>query len=284
MALANPSMLVRRALRLTASMEAPLSMCLLLQQHHHHQSLARRAFHTSPPTLKKRKIAPAANSPPRSAHAPSLSSSSSSSSSHPATTTLAPNPEEPLDFSSLHAAFSPHDIHFKNQLQTILHGGRFNSDSLGALPVSVKSADDGTLKTFPLRELAQVVPRTGRTISLLVNDREYIKPIMSAVQSSKDFNQQPQRSEDNDLELLMKVELERKDDLARQVKDAVQGWREKIRQARTRHDKVLKGWAKDKTVLKDVVRLAERELQKVQDKKMKEIDAEEARALKQLER
>lgn len=254
-------------------------MCLLQQQHHHQQSLARRAFHTSPSTLKKRKIAPAANSPPRSAHAPS----SSSSSSHPATT-LAPNPEEPLDFSSLHAAFNPHDIHFKNQLQTILHGGRFNSDSLGALPVPVKSADDGTLKTFPLRELAQVVPRTGRTISLLVNDREYIKPIMSAVQSSKDFNQQPQRSEDNDLELLMKVELERKDDLARQVKDAVQGWREKIRQARTRHDKVLKGWAKDRTVLKDVVRLAERELQKVQDKKMTEIDAEEARALKQLER
>ncbi|KAG5928440.1 hypothetical protein E4U42_000643 [Claviceps africana] len=273
MALAMPSVLVRRALRLTALTEISISSSPTQQQQF--QLLARRAFHTSPPTHKKRKLAPAANSPPRSSH-----SAPSSSSNPPA----APNPEDPLDFSSLRAAFAPHDTHFKAQLQTILHGGRFNPDSLGALPVPVKSGPDGTPASFPLRELAQVVPRSGRTISLLVNDREYIKPIMSAVQSSKDYNQQPQRSEDNDLELLMKVELERKEDLARRLKDAAQGWREKIRLARTRHDKVLKGWAKDGTVLRDVVRMAERELQKVQDGKMKEIDGEETRALKQLEK
>ncbi|KAG5972804.1 hypothetical protein E4U56_005680 [Claviceps arundinis] len=286
MALSSRSLLVRRAFGLTASVEAPISISIprqqkQQQQQQQRQSLA-RAFHTSSPTFKKRKVAPASNSPPRS---------SNNTSSSPGSTAekIEPNSEDPLDFSSLHAVFAATDAHFKAQLQTVLHGGRFNPDNLGALPVSIKPSEEAngghkTTTTFPLRELAQVVPRSGRTISLLVNDREYIKPIMSAVQSSKDYNQQPQRSEDNDLELLMKVELERKDDLIRRVKEVAQGWKEKIRQGRSRHDKVLKGWAKKGTILKDVAHKAEKELQKVLDEKMKEIAAEEAQALKQLEK
>ncbi|KAG6058976.1 hypothetical protein E4U17_007198 [Claviceps sp. LM77 group G4] len=285
MALSSRSLLVRRVFGLTASVEAPILVSTPRQQKQQQQQQRQflaRAFHTSSPTFKKRKAAPASNSPPRN-------SNNTSSSPGPAAEKSAPNPEDPLDFSSLHAVFAATDAHFKAQLQTVLHGGRFNPDNLGALPVSVKPSEEAngahkTTTTFPLRELAQVVPRSGRTISLLVNDREYIKPIMSAVQASKDYNQQPQRSEDNDLELLMKVELERKDDLIRRVKEVTQGWKEKIRQGRSRFDKTLKGWAKKGTVLKDVAHKAEKELQKVLDEKMKEIAAEEAQALKQLER
>ncbi|KAG5935254.1 hypothetical protein E4U60_003276 [Claviceps pazoutovae] len=275
MALSSRSLLVRRFFGLTASVEAPISISIpRQQQQQQRQFLAPRAFHTSPPTFKKRKVA---------------GSNNTSSSPESAAEKSAPNPEDPLDFSSLLAVFAATDAHFKAQLQTVLHGGRFNPDNLGALPVTVKPSEEAngahtTTTTFPLRELAQVVPRSGRTISLLVNDREYIKPIMSAVQASKDYNQQPQRSEDNDLELLMKVELERKEDLIRRVKEVTQGWKEKIRMGRSRHDKVLKGWAKKGTVLKDVAHKAEKELQKVLDEKMKEITAEEAQALKQLER
>lgn len=183
------------------------------------------------------------------------------------------------------AAYSPIDTHFKSQFQTVLHGGRFNPNALGALPVTVKpESGSADATSFPLRELAQVVPRSGRTISLLVHDREYIKPIMSAVQSSPEFNQQPQRSEDNDLELLLRVELERKDELVKRVKEAAQGWRDRVRQARTKHDKLLKEWKKTGAVLPDVVKRAEKELQKVQDTKMKEIDGEEAQTIKGLER
>ncbi|UKZ75394.1 hypothetical protein TrVFT333_003078 [Trichoderma virens FT-333] len=194
-----------------------------------------------------------------------------------------PNPEDPLDFSSVTAAYVSIDAHFKAQLQAVLHGGRFNPDALGALAIAIKD-DDGSKVSFPLRELAQIVPRSGRIISLLVNERDYLKPIMSAVQASKDFNQQPQRSDDNELELLLKVEMERKDDLVRRVKDACQGWRDRVRQARTKHEKALKDWKKSGTVLPDVVRKADKELQKLQDKKMKEIDGEEAQVIKQLSR
>ena len=147
--------------------------------------------------------------------------------------------------------------------------------------LAVKSA--GAAETFPLRELAQVVPRPGRAVSLLVHERAFVKPIMSAVQASREFNQQPQRG-DSDLELLMRVEPERREDLVRRVRDNTQAWKDRVRQARARHDKALKAWLKDGTVLPDVVRRAEREVQRAQDAKMREIEAEEATGLKQLER
>ncbi|KAK7223707.1 hypothetical protein V2G26_011710 [Clonostachys chloroleuca] len=105
---------------------------------------------------------------------------------------------------------------------------------------------------------------------------------MSAVQASPDYNQQPQRSEDNDLELLLKVEMERKEDVARRVKEATQLWRERVRAARTKHEKHIKDWQKKKTITTDLARKADKELQKLQDKKMKEIDGEEAKAIKSL--
>lgn len=237
----------------------------------------RRCFSSSPALLKKRKIAAASNSPSAKAAA-----GNANKAEHDAAGDAAqPNPEDPLDMSSVVEAYATIDAHFKAQLAGMAHGGRFNPANLGSLPVAVRDAEAGD-GSFPLRELAQVVPRSGRTISLLVHDKAYIKPIMSAVQSSREFNQQPQRSDDNELELLLKVELERRDDVVRRVKDAVQLWRDRVRQARSRHEKLLKEWRKTGAMLPDVVKRAEKELQKVQDKKMKEIDQEETQIIRQL--
>ncbi|PNP83349.1 hypothetical protein FNYG_03671 [Fusarium nygamai] len=238
-----------------------------------------RAFSTSPSLLKKRKITAPSNSP-NSANAKAAAGSMNKAEFDTAKVPM-PDPEDPLDFTAVIAAYAPIDAHFKTQLAGMIHGGRFNPTNLGSLPVPMKD-HDGNDVTFPLRELAQVVPRSGRAISLLVNDKEYIKPIMSAVQASREFNQQPQRSEDNELELLLKVELERKDDVERRIKETVQHWKDRIRNARSRHEKTLKDWKKSGTVLPDIVKKAEKELQKVQDKKMKEIDQEEAHTIRQL--
>ncbi|KAF5537430.1 UDP-glucuronosyltransferase 2C1 microsomal [Fusarium mexicanum] len=238
-----------------------------------------RAFGTSPSLLKKRKITAPSNSP-NSANAKAAAGSMNKAEFDTAKVPM-PDPEDPLDFTAVIAAYAPIDAHFKTQLASMIHGGRFNPTNLGSLPVPMKD-HEGNDVTFPLRELAQVVPRSGRAISLLVNDKEYIKPIMSAVQASREFNQQPQRSEDNELELLLKVELERKDDVERRIKETVQHWKDRIRNARSRHEKTLKDWKKSGTVLPDIVKKAEKELQKVQDKKMKEIDQEEAQTIRQL--
>ncbi|CEJ88981.1 hypothetical protein VHEMI04948 [[Torrubiella] hemipterigena] len=225
-----------------------------------------RLLSQSLPTLRKRRNDPEDEQP--------TSKSSSAADSAP---------EDPLDFSSLISAYAPIDTHFRAQLSTIAHGGRFNPDHLGSLNVPVK-VDGEDMGSFPLRELAQVVPRSGRTISLLVNDREYIKPIMSAVQSSPDFNQQPQRSEDNDLELLLRVEMQRKDEVLRRIKETAQAWRDRVRQARAKHDKQIKDWKKAGTILPDVAKRADKELQKLQDKKIKEIDGEETQTVRALDR
>lgn len=236
-----------------------------------------RFFTTSSALYKKRKIAAASNSPKFNEPVQSTSNHEVPSSKGGPQAT----PEDPLDFSSVTAAYGPIDAHFKTLLAGMVHGGRFNPTNLGSLPVAVKDASEGDA-SFPLRELAQVVPRSGRTISLLVHDKAYIKPIMSAVQSSREFNQQPQRSPDNELELLLKVELERKDDVTRRIKETVQQWRERIRQARTKHEKLLKDWKKTGAVLPDIIKKADKELQKVQDKKMKEIDQEEQQTIRQV--
>lgn len=204
------------------------------------------------------------------------------------TTTTAPGPErpDPLDLRPLEAAYAELEGRFKSQLQKLLRGGRFEPETLGQLRVPLKAAAGGATEptSFRLRELAQVVPRSGRSLSLLVNDRAYIKPIMSAVQASGQFNQQPQRADDNPLELLLRVEPERRPELARRLKETTAEWRQRVREARARLDRALKEARKSGLVLPDAARRADRELQKLQDKKMREIDADEAHALKQLER
>lgn len=173
--------------------------------------------------------------------------------------------------------------HYEAELQKILHGGAFNLSALAALPVHVKGTTSASTSNsssnnnntadgvFPLGELAQVVPRGARTISLLVNDRAYIKPIMSAVQSSPEFNQQPQRADDNDLELVLRVAPQRRDEVALKIRDAAQEWREHVRNTRTKWEKVVKTWRRDHLLLKDVqVRVAQ-QIQKNQDIEMGKI-------------
>jgi ribosome recycling factor len=190
-----------------------------------------------------------------------------------------PNPEQPLDFSDVLSRWAAIDEFHNDIVKKMRSGGRFNPDAIGNVPVQ---PDKKSPETFALHELAQVVPRSGRTISLLVHEKEYIKPIISAIQASPDFNQQPQRSEDNELELILKVELEKKEEMVKRLKESCQAWRLKIRQAKSKRDKVTDKWRKSKAVLVDVAKKADTDLQKLQDKKMTEIDKIEEQAQRQL--
>lgn len=166
-------------------------------------------------------------------------------------------------------------------LKKLKAGGRFNPDLIGQVRVQPDRKDGGA--SYPLRELAQIVPKGGRTISILVHEAESIKPIMSAIQASKEFNQQPQRDPDNELELVLKMELEKREDVVKRVKAVCHEWRERVRQVRQKRDKVHAAWKKDGLLLPDVKRKADTELDKVIKAKMSEIDAAEKEALKAAE-
>ncbi|KAI0966480.1 ribosome recycling factor [Xylaria arbuscula] len=187
-----------------------------------------------------------------------------------------PSPDEPLNFADVESRLSKHTEHFKALLKQ-QSGAKFDADVIGALRVAT---DKKTGETYPLRELAQVVPRGGRAVSLLVHEADYVKPIMSAVQASPQFNQQPQRDADNELELILKIEPEKREDVVKRVKGSAHEWRERVRAVRQKRDKLHATWKKDGLMGPDLKRTADKELEKVIKAATAEIDEAEKNALK----
>ncbi|KAK1624957.1 ribosomal recycling factor [Colletotrichum phormii] len=193
-----------------------------------------------------------------------------------------PDPTDPLNFADVASRFASLSSHHTEILKKLQSGDRFSPDAIGALAIQPDRKDPST--TYPLRELAEIVPRPGgRTVSLLLHDKDYVKPVMAAVQASPDFNQQPQRDPDNEFELVLKVEATNKDVVVRRAKDAAQAWRDKMRVATEKRKKLHAKWEKEKSIVPDLKRRADKELQKVQDKEMKVVDAAEQQTVKKLQ-
>lgn len=201
----------------------------------------------------------------------STSPSSADDAGHPS-----PNPDDPHNFADVTSRFSKLSERYKGELKQFRQGGKSNPDVIGALLVPSRDGE-----TFPLRELAQVVPRGGRTISLLVNDKSFVKPVMSAIQASNMFNQQPQRDPENELELLLKLEMERPEEVAKRLKELCHRWRERVREVKTKRDKVIAAWGKDNIVTKDVKHKLSTELMDLVKKELADIDKAEAQAIAQ---
>lgn len=191
-----------------------------------------------------------------------------------------PSPDEPLNFADVESRLRKHAEHFKAALKKLQTGARFDPDVIGGLRVTV---DKKSGEAYPLHELAQVVPRGGRTVSLLVHDGEYVKPIMSAVQGSPQFNQQPQRDPDNELELVLKVEAEKPEDLVKRIKAVAHEWRERIRAVRQKRDKLHVTWKKDGTLGPDLKRTADKDLDKLIKAAIAEVDDAEKATVKAAE-
>ncbi|AEO53890.1 hypothetical protein MYCTH_2075565 [Thermothelomyces thermophilus ATCC 42464] len=201
---------------------------------------------------------------------------SSSSSSQPNNGSRAGEADgpDPFDFGDLQAAFDRAEKRFGEELKKLRAGGRSNADAIGAIPVQPDKRSPQT--TFPLRELATVAPLGGRRWSILAFEEASVKPIISAVQRSDGFGgQQPQRSADNPLELTVTVEPERADALARRAKDLCQAWRTRVRDDAHRRAELHKKWRADGLLLADDLHRLKEKLQKLQDERMRGIQAKE---------
>jgi ribosome recycling factor len=187
-----------------------------------------------------------------------------------------PNPEDPFDFADVEYGWNKGSEHYTEQLKRMRGGGRYNPDVIGELRVR---PDKNSAETFPLRELAAVVPKGGRSLGILVHEEALVKPVMSAIQSSPDFNQQPQISPDNELELVLRVDAESKDDLVKRAKETCHAWREQLRTERQKRDTVIKKWQKDKVITSDDKTKLDKELQKLQDQRMTLINNKEKEIL-----
>jgi ribosome recycling factor len=175
---------------------------------------------------------------------------------------------DPFDFTDLQTAFDRAEKRFLDDLKKLRTGGRFNADTIGSIPVQPDKKDP---QTFPLHQLATVAPLGGRRWSILAFEEASVKPIMSAVQRSEQFNQQPQRSEDNPLELTMTVEPERAEALVKRAKEVCQAWRTRVREEAHRRGEMHKRWREEKVVGSDDLYKLREKLQKLQDERMKGI-------------
>lgn len=187
--------------------------------------------------------------------------------------------EAAFDLGDVEAEYGRVDERFDKRLQEFRVGGRFNPEVLGQLRVR---PDRNSSQAFPLRELAQVVHRGGRSVSILVSDPDYVKPIMSAVQASEDFNQQPQRDPDNELELLLRVEPENPEEQQKRLRGEVNSWRDAVREVMHARKQRHAAWLKDKHVTKDDVKALEKKVKAMQDKKIEGIERSEKQILQQM--
>ncbi|PSR97219.1 ribosome recycling factor domain-containing protein [Coniella lustricola] len=193
--------------------------------------------------------------------------------------------EAAFDLGDVDTAYAKIDERFEKRLQEFkASGGRFNPDLLGQLKVKTTSggADAGAAEMYPLRELASIVHRGGRAVSILVSDASYIKPIMSAVQNSEQFNQQPQRDPDNDLELLLRIEPENPDEQAKRLKAEVNGWKDAVRDVLSTRKSKHATWQKNKHLTKDDVKNLDKKVKGLQDKKIEAIEKKEKQLLVEL--
>lgn len=186
---------------------------------------------------------------------------------------------DPFNMADLAFALGKIDAHHEEQLRRLRTGGRFNPDFIGRVLVRT---DKGSAAGFPLADVAAVVPQGGRVVSVVAHEARFVKPILSAIQASPDFNQQPQRSEDNELELILRIEPERADGLAARVKEMCHAWRGQVRAERQRRIKVHDRWKADKLVITDDKKRLDKEVEKLHDKRLEHIDAKEKEALNQL--
>jgi ribosome recycling factor len=190
--------------------------------------------------------------------------------------------EDPFDMNDLEAAFAKAADHHTEKLKQQRAGGRFNADTLGSLRVK---PDKDSSQTYPLSQLATIAHRGGhRVVTILAHEAASIKPIMSAVQSSPSFNQQPQRNPDNELELTVRIQAETRDQLVAKVKETCLSWRDQVRAARQARLKMQDKWSKQKMITTDDKARLDKEVEKQMEQQLKNVTAKEKEALAQLEK
>ncbi|MCJ1387428.1 hypothetical protein MMC18_000271 [Xylographa bjoerkii] len=190
---------------------------------------------------------------------------------------------DPYDFSDLEAGIDRALDRLNDDLAKLKPGGRFNPDVLEALRVSLVK---GSRETVKLADLAQVVPRGGRTVVVLVGEADHVKPITSAILSSP-YSLNPVPAPHSPLELHIPVppatHESRQQTLAVASK-AGETAGHAVRQARGAQQKLLRAMELAKKVRPDDLKKAKDRMEKVVEKGNEEVKKRVEGARRALER
>ncbi|KAF2744059.1 ribosome recycling factor, partial [Sporormia fimetaria CBS 119925] len=172
--------------------------------------------------------------------------------------------DEAYDVSVLEASILKAIEHLTHELSQLRAGGRLNPEIVESLKVQLGTARDGK-QTVRLGDIAQVVPK-GRLLNIMVGEKEYIKPITTAIASSN-HNLSPQPPHP-DTPLTIPVPIPPPTGESRQAAlDAAQKAAEQadksIQVARQTHHKKLRKFQLDRSVLPDDLQKAGKRMEEV---------------------
>ncbi|KAK4938083.1 hypothetical protein LTR10_021404 [Elasticomyces elasticus] len=208
-----------------------------------------RTFATSAPLLKKGAKAARKAAPP--------------SSSTPS--------DDPSDFSALEADIATCIERLKNDLSKLRAGGRFNPETLENLRVAPQKSSTSTVK---LSDVAQVIPK-GRTVQIMVGEKDHVKPTSSAIQaSSLSLTPQPDPTGANPLLLVINIPpptAESRREVVGEASKAGEKAGTSIRDARGKQQKKLRAMQVSKTARPDDLKKAGTAMEKVVEKGTAEV-------------
>ncbi|KAJ5663758.1 hypothetical protein N7507_004489 [Penicillium longicatenatum] len=178
--------------------------------------------------------------------------------------------DDPSDLSQLQTGISVAVARLKDDLSKLRAGGRFNTASLEGLKVQLSKDSQESVK---LRDLAQVVPKGGRLVTILVAEEEHVKPVTSAIVSSN-LSLTPQQDAHNALQLNLPIPpptKESRDQSVQAAKQAFDKAASTVRDSRGAMHKRLQDLQKKKLARPDDVRKAHDQMEKATDKGQKEV-------------
>ncbi|KAJ5147709.1 uncharacterized protein N7443_000703 [Penicillium atrosanguineum] len=178
--------------------------------------------------------------------------------------------EDLFDQSQLQNGIAAAISRLKDDLSKLRAGGRFNTASLEGLKVQLgKDAQD----SVKLGDLAQVVPKGGRMVTILAAEEEHIKPLTSAIVSSN-LSLTPQPDAHNPLQLNIPIPpptKESRDQNVRAAKQAFEKAASTVRDCRGALHRRLQEMQKKKLARPDDVRKAHDQMEKATDKGQKDV-------------
>ncbi|KAI5298631.1 hypothetical protein KEM55_003156 [Ascosphaera atra] len=193
--------------------------------------------------------------------------------------------EEDLGFDALQKSIDDAVARLKDDVSKLRtgSGGRFNPQLIESLRVSV---DKKSKETARLGDIAQVIPKGGRALTILLGDEEHSKAVSSAISSSNlSLNAQPYIP--NPLQLNVPIPPPTKESRDQAVKDAKAAMEKAsmaVKNARQNLNKKLKEAGQKKKIQPDMLRGALEKMEKIAQQGQKGVkDAFEAaqRALSQ---
>ncbi|KAJ5166539.1 uncharacterized protein N7482_005320 [Penicillium canariense] len=178
--------------------------------------------------------------------------------------------EDPFDLSPLHSGISTAVSRLKDDLSKLRAGGRFNTTTLEGLKVQLSKDSHDSVR---LGDLAQVVPKGGRMVTILAAEEEHIKPVTSAIVSSN-LSLTPQPDPHNALQLNIPIPPPTKESRDKNVQAAKQAFEKAastVRDSRGAMHKRLQDMQKKKLALPDDVRKAHDQMEKATEKGQKDV-------------